>query len=417
MIPQCLDSPYVGHSFTRLPVVVVVAAVHATCLDGGETLRRLGYNMPRVACIMMQKDERYLLKPWLAYYGYLFGYENLFVIDNGSQLPEVRDVLKEYQVRGVTVDYRYGDRKDYERKGNIISEQIRLLDQQGQYDFLMPLDCDEFVVLKIDGGIFPLRDHILRYLDGLTGESRVLRFPHQLANHPLHPFYFHYFSFFKVFFAANTFVSVDHGHHIGHSSKGKGVRDTNLIHLHFHYKRHDALIEQARRSWIGAVDIDNHEQLRGYRGPSMHLAQYFLTSREEYYAGFLNKVHFYLPQLGLLLHYLGAPLSLPDEPVSDQLRVRIDDSSPPIAMGTEAMFVPFRGGKLVALVPEHRLSGTWFKPTEFSEVEYLKANDDLVKANVDGFSHFCYDGAREGRALGSRRPTTVTGRMIYILGE
>ena len=40
--------------------------------------------MPKVACVMMQKDEAILLEPWLTYHGHLFGLENLFVIDDGS---------------------------------------------------------------------------------------------------------------------------------------------------------------------------------------------------------------------------------------------------------------------------------------------------------------------------------------------
>ena len=43
--------------------------------------------MARVRCIMMQKDESFLLEPWLLYNGYLFGFENLTVYDNGSILP------------------------------------------------------------------------------------------------------------------------------------------------------------------------------------------------------------------------------------------------------------------------------------------------------------------------------------------
>ena len=45
--------------------------------------------MARVACVMMQKDEVHLLEPWLAYHGYLFGFENLYVLDNGSTRPDV----------------------------------------------------------------------------------------------------------------------------------------------------------------------------------------------------------------------------------------------------------------------------------------------------------------------------------------
>jgi hypothetical protein len=47
----------------------------------------------RVACVVMQRNETDCLEPWLRYHGYLFGYKNLFVIDHGSELPAVRQIL------------------------------------------------------------------------------------------------------------------------------------------------------------------------------------------------------------------------------------------------------------------------------------------------------------------------------------
>jgi glycosyl transferase family 2 len=353
--------------------------------------------MPKVACIMMQKDERFLLKPWLAYYGYLFGMNNLFVFDNGSTLAEVREMLVEYQAKGVNVNYDYATREHYEAKGEIIGNQIELLDRLGQYDFIIPLDCDEFILLKIDNGFFPSRHHILSYLDSFIGETRVLRFPYQLANHPLFPHVYNYFSFHKVFFAADTFLSIDHGHHSGESRQAVGFRDTDLIHLHFHHKQFDLLIEQAKQKWNGTIDINDREQLADYKGASMHLTQYFLTSKEAYYAGFLDMVHFFLPQLGGLLLRLGAPIELPGDPVGDHLRIKVDSNNPAVDIRLGTRLAPFHGGKTVALVPEMRPSGPWFIPTEFNETLYLLRNDDVAKAGLVGIMHYCTYGFREGR--------------------
>ena len=209
--------------------------------------------MPRVACIMMQKDERFLLKPWLAYYGHLFGFENLFVFDNGSESAEVRNILAEYEAKGVTVDRSHASREAYRAKAEIIGGQIILLDARREYDFLIPLDCDEFIVLKEDEGYTPSRDHILDYLGSLVGETRLLRFPYQLANHPLQPDIYHYFTFFKIFFPADTFMWMDHGHHVGQSRKAEGFKDTRLVHLHFHYKPLDLQVERAKLGWVGSV--------------------------------------------------------------------------------------------------------------------------------------------------------------------
>src|SRR4051794_34461386 len=101
--------------------------------------------MPTAACIMMQKDEAFLLRPWLAYHGYLFGYENLFVFDNGSTLPNVRATLTEFARKGVNVDWDHASRDNYLAKGELIGDRIRTLEAAGEYDFMIPLDCDEFM--------------------------------------------------------------------------------------------------------------------------------------------------------------------------------------------------------------------------------------------------------------------------------
>ncbi len=60
--------------------------------------------MPRIACLMMFRDEVLLLKPWLHYHGYLFGFENLYVFDNGSRDETVLATLRQFAKIGANVD-------------------------------------------------------------------------------------------------------------------------------------------------------------------------------------------------------------------------------------------------------------------------------------------------------------------------
>jgi predicted SAM-dependent methyltransferase len=357
--------------------------------------------MPRVACIMMQKDERFLLKPWLAYYGHLFGFENLFVFDNGSELDEVQDILAEHERKGVTVNRDHTSREAYRAKGDIIGNQITLLDACEEYDFLIPLDCDEFIVLKGDTGYTPSRDYILAYLESLIGESQALRFPYQLANHPLQPDIYHYFTFFKSFFPAGTFKWMDHGHHEGQSRKAEGFKDTHLIHLHFHCKPLDLQVEQARQSWVGSVSTDDRRKLADYRGPSAHLVSYFLQTKKEYYAGFLDMVHFYLPEFRELLKSLNAPLDLPTEPVEEDLVVKV---------GGRDAASSFDGHGTTILVPPQTPSTVGFVVSEFNETRYLAANPDLARSDMRPTAHYCLYGFREGRPL--RPPTAPLGATV-----
>ncbi len=336
----------------------------------------------------------------MAYYGHLFGFHNLLVLDNGSELAEVQATLAEFEGKGVTVDRSYANRADYEAKGDIVGAQIARLDQRREYDFIIPLDCDEFIVLRGQPDLSCSHEAITTYLKELVGETRVLRVPYQLANHPLQPDIYHYFTFHKVFFAAGTFAGLDQGFHVGQSRAGDGIRDTRLIHLHFHHKRFDLMMSQARKTWIGTVDLDDRDKLVGYKGHSMHLAPMLLNNKEQYYRNFVNRVHFVIPEFRSLLASLGAPLDLPSEPVGEDLLVRIlqHNRVPPIGSGS------------MVLVPQKSAESNEFSLQRFDEQSYLAANPDVIAAGIDPTVHFCTNGFREGRSL---RPTpgTVGGAL------
>jgi predicted SAM-dependent methyltransferase len=349
--------------------------------------------MLKIACVMMQKDERFLLRPWLAYHGYLFGFENLFVFDNGSTRPEVRATLMEYALKGVRVDWDHPTREDYLAKGELIGARIQALDATGQYQFLLPLDCDEFVLLRTEADFVCAREPILTWFAGLIGETRILRVPYQLANHPLNADIYHYFPFFKVFFPAGTVSPIDHGHHVATDRLGREPKDTLLVHLHFHHKMFNLKLEQARLGWIGLVDVDDRAGLETYDGKSAHLKQIFLQSAEQYYRGFLDMPHFYLPRFRALLNDLGAPLELPTETVPDDLQLHIaeaDDASQTEENGA-VVIVPMAAPSPVVSRP--------YRTIRFHEGQYLQANPGVAEAGVDPTIHFCLHGFREGRPL------------------
>jgi Glycosyl transferase family 2 len=346
---------------------------------------------------MMQKDESFLLRPWLAYHGYLFGFENLYVLDNGSTLPEVTNALHEYARKGVRVIWDFATRQHYEAKGDIVGEVIRLLDAKREYDFLIPLDCDEFIVLRKENEVECSREAILGYLASLDGGSWVFRFPYQLANRPLHVDLYHRFDFFKVFFGAGAFSPMDHGHHIAKHRPDTDIKNTRLLHLHFHYKNFDQKVKEARQSWVGSVDTASIRELHAYGGPSAHLTRYFLQDEEEYYRSFRNKVHFYLPRFRSLLHDLGDPLDLPS-------RDGLMTQHPRITGSDDLLDADDNGGLVFVPNSEHVNAGISttpenFRMVRFNERLYLAANPDLVIAGVDPTAHFFEHGFKEGRPL------------------
>jgi len=359
--------------------------------------------VPKVACIVMQKDEKHLLRSWIAYHGYLFGFENIFVFDNGSEDPETWDILFHYKKVGVNIYWEHSSPDDYRQKGEIIGHKIRSLDLENSYDFLIPLDCDEFIILETERGFDHTREGIDKYLLTLTGEEKVLQFPHQLVNHPLQPNLYSYFSFYKVFFAANTFVSMDHGHHSGRSRKAEGVKKTRLIHLHFHHKRFDLLIESAKRSWVGTISPDDREQLLGYSGPSIHLVPYLLTTKEEYYSEFLAKPHFFIPSFRALLRSLQAPLDLPTEAVDESLKLKVSSRDPSLTFDVE---------KKTVFVPQGAAPNRTFIAMEFNEIAYLADNPDVAVAGADPLFHFCHHGFQERRSSASAKQNVTSPKRL-----
>ena len=65
---------------------------------------------------MMQKDESELLDYWLSYHGEIFGFENLYVFDNGSTDSNLQCVLEKYAGLGINFYLDFAGRKAYWRE-------------------------------------------------------------------------------------------------------------------------------------------------------------------------------------------------------------------------------------------------------------------------------------------------------------
>lgn len=105
--------------------------------------------MARVACTVMLKNEHALVGAFLRYHANLFGAENLFVVDNGTTDQETLETLARFEAEGVNVDRSFSRKQDYTQKGKIVGNLIKRLDRDADYDLYILLDCDEFVVMKL----------------------------------------------------------------------------------------------------------------------------------------------------------------------------------------------------------------------------------------------------------------------------
>ncbi len=291
----------------------------------------------RIACIMMQKNEISLVGPWIRYHAALVGAENLYVFDNGSTEPAVRRCLQEAQSMGVHVDWRYGRQADFARKGDIIAALIQDLDGQGRHDFYFPLDCDEFLASRVDGGVSMAMADLQSALAPHRDSPRVLRIAHKYWNNPcrIHHYALNATSR-KCFFARNACVSLDKGYHRGRSRTGDNHDMTDIVYVEFHYRPYRSNRHASRQKLVGLVPDFSRRSLRAYsqkQGPGFHCANELLLSEYDYVRRFLQAD-------GLMVapHILAtfAGLGIGTEPLRHPL--------PPIPLGVWMVLLRLRKG-------------------------------------------------------------------------
>lgn len=117
----------------------------------------------------MVKDEIDIVEDWLKYHGTLFGYQNLYVIDNMSQ-DGTFEKIQEYQSKGVFLIQK----EDYKLKGDYINELIND-PKRGEYDIAYPIDIDEFIVYydKKSNNVLPFRTK--NYFKSLPDSDTVFK--------------------------------------------------------------------------------------------------------------------------------------------------------------------------------------------------------------------------------------------------
>lgn len=241
----------------------------------------------KVACIMMQKNEAELLKPWFHYHASIFEASNIYILDNGSTDKMVLSTLQSIESLGANVIYEYNTNHDFERKGDIIGQLITDLDD-GRYDFFMPLDCDEFVaVYDQNGNVSCEKLDIQSELNSNINSKDALVISGQLFNCPLNNNLFHYQETRKTFFTKKSFRSLDLGYHWG-KSISLGEHKTKITHFHFHNKPFSTLIGHAKEKLKSRVDSFEPDYLKTYNGLGSHMVRYFLITEDEYLTQFEN---------------------------------------------------------------------------------------------------------------------------------
>ena len=129
---------------------------------------------PLVKVLVLSKNEYDLIEPFLRFYGYLFGYENIVVIDNGSTHKDVLRVYEEYRAKGVEIKV---DARPLTTNDDLMTEHIRSL--RGSCEWLCLLETDEFMFwtqTKDDTEAVVPKDTITQFLKDVPSDISILRF-------------------------------------------------------------------------------------------------------------------------------------------------------------------------------------------------------------------------------------------------
>jgi len=258
---------------------------------------------------MMQKNEDVLLEPWLKYHGRLFGYENLFIFDNGSTTFRTKEVLEQYEAEGVRVNREFTTVSDYAAKGEIIATTIRKLQTDQSYDVVFPLDCDEFVVLKDGDGATTDPRRIWNYTKTLIPYGGLHRVNKQFFNIINHPGEFGFGDYTKtVVVLDGAFDNSDHGHHYCTTRSGSYYRPCDLAYVHYHYKPLAMLKEHARSKLAPFVNVNDPAAVASFDGPGHHLRGYLIMTDQDFQNWHQGSGFYQFTEFNSLLTSLGTPI-------------------------------------------------------------------------------------------------------------
>lgn len=337
--------------------------------------------MARVRCVMMQRDEETLIDTWFKYYGYLFGFENITVFDNGSEIESVITTLRTYEKVGCRIYWDYKRVEDFEGKGFHFTNIIRSWDHDHDYDFAIPLDCDEFLAVFSDNGISCSREAVHKYLDGLIGTKQAIGIEWSLYNVPQKPSWFRPELYRKGILPRSSIDFLDHGFHEPRSRLAPGKRETHLAYFHLHNKSYTTTIEHAKRKLAHLVDVENLSALKAYIGPGFHLINHFLLTEKEFLCKYDKVLTVRCDEFTNLLKALSASwpelAGAGDEYLTDDsnIIIRLPGKAERMGLAQEVCF---------------------------SAAAYLELNSDIKNSSSTPLMHYIRFGHGEGRDFASR---------------
>ena len=256
-----------------------------------------------LAIVLMQKDEGELLLAWIDHHLGMTSPERIYIFDNGSTCQKTRKILKDAEGKGVHISYEFSSPADFERKGDIICKTIQSIQSEHSSDFVIPLDCDEFLGLQSEPDTEPKFDQrsINDHLHQLTQKEGFFKVRRHYFNHPHEPDLYHINNTpGKYFFGCSILQGLDVGFHspkMADQSSQEQCLESDLIAFHYHNKIFSIRRANAINKMRGRVNNFTEDELKRYIGLGMHLLKDlrgidapFTTPKQKRTRAFLNHI-------------------------------------------------------------------------------------------------------------------------------
>lgn len=201
----------------------------------------------------MVKDESDIVEKWIQYYGKIFSFPNLYIIDNYST-DGTYEICKKYISKGVKVFQE----KNYKYKGEFMTK----IKNSVHCDFFLPIDIDEFIVY-FDEQDFVRCDNIIDYFIELQNTYPNDALFKMTEIHPIRTnnnsellTQFTHGNYTDIYIMSKSFLQsknikltcpIDHGNHIPNET----YISTKLAIIHYHTRSEAQIRKKITNNILG----------------------------------------------------------------------------------------------------------------------------------------------------------------------
>lgn len=212
--------------------------------------------MVKIVIFTMVKNEDDIIREWIEYHGKIFGYNNLYIIDNNSD-DNTFEICKEYTGKGLFLKQE----DDYLKKG----EYTTCYSKNTNCDIFIPLDIDEFLVYYNKDNNTVSKNNIVSYLENLlqsnvgifkmnylyplktNNDEGLQKFTHCILSNHFKDDVKDYGKTFIINKNVNNNFEFDHGNHVPVTN----YIYSNLQLIHYQTRSHSQLLKKTFANVIG----------------------------------------------------------------------------------------------------------------------------------------------------------------------